>query len=395
MRPAIHALPSLVLGTTLAAALLLTACGHVQPDPDPPRPALVVHPGPPDIAAEAFAGDVRARQQSPLAFQIGGHLVRRLVDVGARVKRGQVLAELDAGDVGLQVQAARAQLSTAQADLQLAQSERERYRVLADQQVVSRSQFDSRDNTFKAASARVRQMSAQLDVSRNQAGYASLRAPADGVIAQRQAEAGQIVAAGQPIYTLAADGDREVQINIPEQRIGAFKVGQVMQVELWTQQGRLIAGRIRELAPAADPQARTFAARIALPADAAVELGQSARAYAVDGAGAELSVPLAALFAKDGAPALWVLKRQAHATARDGASIATLHLQPVQLGPYGQDRVPVLSGVAPSDWVLAAGVHLVREGQRIKPVDANNRPIALDTPASEQPIQAATASTRR
>jgi multidrug efflux system membrane fusion protein len=388
MHPSLRIFPLFALSATLAASLLLTACGHGQQDSDQPRPALVVHPGPLDLAGEAFAGDVRAHQESPLAFQIGGHLVRRLVDVGARVKRGQVLAELDAGDVGLQVEAARAQLTTAQADLQLAQAERDRYRALASKQVVSRSQLDTTENTWKAAAARVQQARAQLDVARNQAGYASLRAPADGVIAQRQAEAGQIVAAGQAIYTLAADGEREVQISIPEQRIATFKVGQAVQVELWTQQGRLIPGRIRELAPAADPQARTFAARIALPAGAAVELGQSARVYALDGAGKGMSVPLAAVFAKDGAPALWVLKPEAHATASDGASIGTLHLQPVRLGPYGEERVPVLSGIAPNDWVLAAGVHLVREGQRVEPVDRDNRPIALDKPALDASVSA-------
>ena len=383
MRPTIRTFPSIVLTATLATALLLTGCGHGGTEADPPRPALVVHPGPLDLSAQAFAGDVRARQESPLAFQIGGHLVRRLVDMGARVKRGQVLAELDSGDVGLQVEAARAQLTTAQADLQLALAERDRYRALADKQVVSRSQLDTTENTYKAAAARVQQANAQLDVARNQAGYASLRAPADGVIAQRQAEAGQILAAGQAVFTLATDGDREVQISIPEQRIAAFKVGQTMQVELWTQQGRLIPGRIRELAPAADPQARTFAARIALPAGAAVELGQSARVYAIDAGGSGVSVPLAAVFAKDGAPALWVVTPEAHATAADGESIGTLHLVPVKLGPYGEERVPVLSGIKPGDWVLAAGVHLVREGQRVKPIDRDNRPIVLRAGAGD------------
>ena len=112
--------------------------------------------------------------------------------------------------------------------------------------------------------------------------------------------------------------------------------------------------------------------------------------YALDGAGKGMSVPLAAVFAKDGTPALWVLKPEAHASARDGASIGTLHLVPVQLGPYGEERVPVLSGIAPNDWVLAAGVHLVREGQRIEPVDRDNRPIPLDTS-----VRDASVSTRR
>jgi multidrug efflux system membrane fusion protein len=368
---------SIAVGSAFALSWL-AACGGHAPAVEQPRPALVVHPGALNATAEAFAGDVRARQESPLAFQIGGHMVRRLVDVGARVTKGQVLAQLDPGDVGLNVDAVRAQLVTAQADLQLAQAERDRYRALAAKQVVSRSQLDTTENTYKAAAARVQQASAQLDVARNQAAYASLRAPADGVIAQRQAEAGQIVAAGQAIFTLAADGDREVQISIPEQRIANFKVGQPMLVELWTQQGRMIPGRIRELAPAADAQARTFAARIALPANAKVELGQSARVYAVDAAGNGVSVPLAAVYEKDGAPALWVMRPDANAKAADGESIGILHLTPVKLGPYGEERVPVLSGIKPDAWILAAGVHLVREGQRVTPVDRDNRPVSID-----------------
>ncbi|MEO8743159.1 MAG: efflux RND transporter periplasmic adaptor subunit [Lysobacteraceae bacterium] len=377
MRPLLRVFP------TFAIALMLAACGSGGSAVEQPRPALVVHPGAANLSVEAFAGDVRAIQESPLAFQIGGHLVRRLVDVGTRVKQGQLLAELNRDDVGLNVDAVRAQLVTAQADLQLAQTQRDRYRALAAKQVVSRSQVDTIENTWKAAVARVQQATAQLDAAKNQAAYASLRAPADGVIAQRQAEAGQVVAAGQPIFTLAADGDRDVQISIPEQRIVDFKIGQPMLVELWTQQGKMIPGTIRELSPAADPQARTFAARIALPADAHVELGQSARVYAVDTSGKGVSVPLAAVYEKDGKPALWVVQPDTKTKAANGESIGVLHLQPVQLGPYAEESVPVLSGITASDWILAAGVHLVREGQRVTPVDRDNRPIPFDAPTKK------------
>lgn len=366
---------------SMTVAALLAACGGGQAASDPPRPALVVHPGPQQQGALAFAGTVVAREQSPLSFQIGGHLVRRLVDMGARVKKGQVLAQIDPKDVALQSDAARAQLTTAQADLQLAQAERDRYRALALKQVVSRSQLDTVENNYKAAAARVQQAQAQFDVARNQAGYADLRAPADGVIAQRLAEAGQVVAAGQAVFTLAGDGDREVQISIPEQSFSAFKVGMPTLIELWTQQGRMIPGRIREMSPVADAQARTYAARVELPPGTPVELGQSARVYAADGPGGGLSVPLAAVYAKDGSPALWVVTPDAQA-APDGASVGTLHLKPVKLGPYGEERVPVLSGVAPGDWVLAAGVHLVREGQKIEPVDRDNRAIEFAASAS-------------
>src|SRR5580704_9542410 len=151
MRPSTRA--AITILASAFALLLLTACGHGDVAADPPRPALVVHPGPLDLSAQAFAGDVRARQESPLSFQIGGHLVRRLVDMGARVKKGQVLAELDPGDVGLQVEAARGQLSTAQADLQLARAERDRYRALASRQVVFLKDLATTENTWKAAAA--------------------------------------------------------------------------------------------------------------------------------------------------------------------------------------------------------------------------------------------------
>ncbi|MBS0194205.1 MAG: efflux RND transporter periplasmic adaptor subunit [Proteobacteria bacterium] len=357
-----------------AASLLLAACGRGPVDAGAPRPALVVQPGTPDLQAQAFAGVVVARQQSPLAFQIGGHLVRRLVDMGARVNKGQVLAQIDPRDVALQADAARATLTTAQSDLALAQAQRKRYQALAQQQAVSRAQMDTVETQYQAAAAAVKQAQAQYDAARNQSGYADLRAPVDGVIAQRLAEAGQVVAAGQAVFTLAADGDREVQISIPEQRIGAFRVGEPVLVELWAQQGQRMPGRIRELSPVADAQARTYAARVELPAGANVELGQSARVYAADPTGASLSVPLAAVYEKDGATALWVVTPDGQ-TARDGAALASLHLRPVKLGPWGEDSVPVLSGITAGDWILAAGVHLVREGQIVEPVDRNNRPV--------------------
>lgn len=365
-----------VAGLAMLASLTLAGCGHESAAVDAPRPALVVQPSAADAGAQAFAGTVVARQQSPLSFQVGGHLARRLVDMGARVTKGQVLAQIDPRDVTLQTDAAQATLTTARADLQLAQAQRDRYRALAGKQAVSRAQLDAVENDFQAAQARVQQAQAQFDVSRNQASYASLRAPTGGVITQRLAEAGQVVAAGQPIFTLAADGEREVQIAIPEQAVAGFKVGTAVRVELWTRQGVTIPGRIRELSPLADAQARTYAARVELPATAAVELGQSARVYAAEDSGARLSVPLAAIYEKDGAPAVWVAAADGQ-RARDGAAIATLHLRPVTLGPWGEDRVPVRSGITASDWILAAGVHLVREGQTVEPVDRDDRPVAM------------------
>ena len=357
----------------LALAGVLAGCGAGDGPTEAPRPVLVVHPVGEDGRADAaYAGEVRAREESALAFRVGGKLVRRLVDVGDRVRAGQLLAELDPGDLQLQAQAAQAQLAAAQAELARAGADRARFAKLAQQQLVSRSALDAQDAAYAAAAGQVRAIRAQRDVARNQAAYAQLRAPRDGAIASRQAEAGQVVAAGQPVFVLAADSGREVAFAVPEGAIASVHAGDPVTVELWNTPNARLHGRIRELAPAADPQTRTYAARATLDDADAVTLGQSARVLldreSVDGDGArQLSVPLAAVQRGAGnASAVWVV---------DPAT-RKLHLTPVRLGAWDEDRVPVLSGLRAGDWVVAAGGHLLREGEVVAPVDRDNRPVA-------------------
>ena len=240
---------------------------------------------------------------------------------------------------------------------------------LVKDKLVSQSTFDAQNSAYKAAESQARAARAQLDVARNQAAYSQLRAPRDGVIATRQAEAGQVVAAGQTIFTLAANDGREIAISLPEGRIREFVVGQPVMVELWNAPGVRLPGQIREISPAADAQTRTYAARVKLVGDAAkaVELGQSARVYVQDtGVAAALSLPLSAIQrGPNKATAVWVVDPQ---TGRVKST-------PVQLGRYGETDVPVLGGVNAGDWVVGAGGHLLREGQPVTPVDRDNRPL--------------------
>ena len=178
-----------------------------------------------------------------------------------------------------------------------------------------------------------------------------------------------MVAAGRR-SSPAGDGEREVAIALPESRIREFSVGQPVMVELWNRPGQRLPGTIREIAPAADPLARTYAARVALhaAAAAAVDLGQSARVFVQDNDGerAALHVPLAAIQrGAGGATAVWVV---------DPAS-GKLHLTPVRLGAFGERSAPVLDGLAADAWVVAAGGHLLREGQAVTAGDRDNRPM--------------------
>ncbi|WP_193161569.1 efflux RND transporter periplasmic adaptor subunit [Microbulbifer hainanensis] len=360
-----------LLLAALPLCLTLSACSPSEaPDVAKPRPAVMVQPQRAGNLQEVYPGEIRARYEPALAFRIGGKISRRLVDVGDRVKSGQALAELDADDLRLQLDSAQARLASAQAEHRLASSELERYRALLQRQLVSASQFDAVESRFDASAAQLKQASAQFDVARNQAGYAVLKAPQDGVIAQRLAEAGQVVAAGQAVFALAADGDREVRIDLPEQDIERFRVGQTLAVELWSRPGEPFPARIRELSPAADPTSRTFEARVAFDnAKVGAELGQSARVF-VNGTRPDnvLSLPLSAVTADDGQPYVWVLDPETF----------TLHRTPVTVGPYGEDSVPVLGGLQPDNWVVAAGTQLVQDGQQVRPVDRMNRPIEIE-----------------
>jgi membrane fusion protein, multidrug efflux system len=358
-------------GLAILAATLV-ACGNGEKASQPPRPVLVARA---DAATghgadglSAYAGEIRAREEATLSFRVGGKLVRRLVDVGDRVRKGDLLAELDPGDLRLQVEALQAELTSADAQLARARADHARTASLSKDQLVSRSALDQQTAALRAAEGQARAARAQFDLSRNQAAYSQLRAPQDGVVASRQVEAGQVVAAGQAVFGLAADGGREVAFALPESGIRDFKVGQAVVIELWSAQGERIPGRIREIAPAADPQARTYAARATLEGDAArVDLGQSARVYIPTAlSGDALRLPLSALHRGDkGQTVVWTVDPKVNKARR----------VPVGIGPYAADGVAVLSGLKPTEWVVMAGGHLLHEGQPVLPVDRTNRPI--------------------
>lgn len=367
------------MGIALGVAVL-AACSGNKEETVAAVPVLVVHPD--TVVGQggvSLPGEVRARQESAIAFRVGGNLIKREVDAGQKVSKGQLLAELDVADFALQARASQAQLAAAQAELVRTRDDYTRYQTLASQQLVSRSTLDQQAAAYKAAQGQVDAARANADVLRNQSGYAQLRAPVDGVIASREAEAGQVVSAGQTIFNLAADGAREVLIDLPEATLRDFAVGQAVQVELWNRPGQRVPGTIREIAAAADPQARTYAARVSLAAEALAEvsLGQSARVYVGNERDGVLRLPLAAVQrAADGGASVWVV---------DPAS-ATLKAVAVTTGAYGSETVPVLSGVSASDWVVAAGGHLLRAEQAVVAVDRQNRPVL-------KPVVAAPAAT--
>lgn len=359
-----------IMMLSIICSIALSACSKKTAEVEDSPFVMVTQPKSSQDELKSYAGDVQARQQTALAFRVAGQITERYADVGDRVKVGQVLAKLDVKDAQLQLNAAKAQLDSAQSAAQIAEQEFKRYQQLLPINAVSRSQYDVAENQYKASISTLKQAQSNYAVSGNQTRYNQLVANKNGVITQRDIEVGQVLTAGQPAYQLAIDGDREVVIGVPEQAISQIKVGQSAWVSLWSNPQDKFAAYVRELSPAAD-QSRTFSVKVALKeGQSLIQLGQSARVFFNQSTQDRLSVPLSSISASDQQAYVWTVK-----------SDQTLHKVPVMIGAYARDSVPVLSGLQASDWVVVGGVHLLQEKQKIHPIDRQNRAVKIGSGA--------------
>jgi RND family efflux transporter MFP subunit len=361
----------------VALAAALAACG--QPPAQAPAPRAVIAQvvgTQADDTGNLYSGEVRARHEHDLAFRVGGKVVARYVDVGAQVTRGQPLARLDPQDAHLAVDAARSQLAAASADHELAAAELERYRDLHARNFVSRAVLDARETTFNTTKARLEQTRAQVATARNQSAYTTLVADADGVITGVGVEPGQVVAAGQPVMRFARPDEKEVAINVPETRLAELRDATDIRVSVWAAPDRRYRGRIREIAPTADPATRTFTVKITIvDPDGPVRLGMTANVAIGDGAGEQVVVlPLTALAQVDGKPAVWVFDPRS----------SKVNLRPVVVGAYREDGVVVRDGLRPGEIVVTVGVHKLLPDETVRVVSET-----LASPRSQQQLQAA------
>jgi len=333
----------LLTSTLFLSVIAIAGCGEAPPPVAVTPVVKVITAGEaPWAGTRIYSGDVRARHETILAFRVGGKIVERLVDVGVAVRPGQALARLDPADFLLQAGQADAQRA-------LAAAEARRYRDLRAMNFVSQSALDAKETALQAANA-------QTDLARNQASYAVLKADKAGVIAQVIAEPGQVVAAGQAVFRLAEAGANEVAIAIPETRLSDLKPGVPAEVHL-PAGTKPLRGKLRELAPMADPVTRTYAARVSLlDTDPALALGMTATVRFASHAGKVLAVPHTAIFQQGSQPALWVV----------GAD-DTLALRGVAVASYGDAGAVISAGLVSGERIVAAGVHKLIAGQKVRP----------------------------
>lgn len=361
-------------------AVLLCACADPVPVTEDVRPVRVMTVAPAVTSAVAeLSGEVRPRVESRVGFQVSGRITSRSVEVGQPVRAGQLLATLDATDFQLGQAAARAQLTAAQVDRDQQRLDFRRFEELHRQGFISGADLERRRAQLDAAEARHDSAAAQANVSGNQATYAMLAAPAAGVVTAIDAEVGQVVSAGQSVVRIAQSSEKEVVVALPESRLEQLRRIPDVKVSLWSS-GTALRGRVREIAPLADAATRTYPARIALiepPPEVALGMTATVR-FEAPLPRPVITVPMQALLREGDTTYVWKLDGARTSVTRHAVQIASI---------AGNDLV-IASGVQPGNVLVTAGVHQLKEGQKVRVLAEPSASLRATAPISSPPSPA-------
>lgn len=350
---------SLVFFPACLALLSLAGCDKTSNTQTPPRPALVVQANSKAEFAMGLAGEVRPRYESAQGFRINGKIMERLVEVGATVVKGQVLARLDKADTSLAAQASQANVQAAVADYELAKVELNRQQELFNRKTTARSALDTAEARFNASKARLQQARAQASASGNQTRYASLTADIDGIVTDIRAEPGQVVEAGQVIAHIADPTQLEVTVAVPESRMSGIMPGVPARVRLWANKDKYYQGTVREVSPSADSLTRTFQIRVAIDnPDEHVRIGMTAGVlFVMEREKPLVLLPLPAVIQFEDATVVWVVDKNNQ-----------VHPKPVKVDQFREDGVLISDGLEGDEQIVAVGGQALTPGQTVRPI---------------------------
>ena len=352
-----------LLARVLAAALVVGCGAKVEEKREDVRPvrSMVVGETSGSVGA-SYPGEVRARHESKLGFRNGGRVTQRLVEVGSHVVAGQVLMRVDPEQEVLRTASATAGVDAARSRVEQNRTDLARTEVLFKRRFASQAELDTARLALDESEAQLKSAVAQHDMASNQRAYTDLRADRAGVVTAITAETGQVVATGTPVVTVAADGEREVSVAIPEARVAELRVAKRMTVSLWSNPGKTYLAKLRELSPDTDEVTRTYAARVTiLDPGPEVSLGMTATVFTPDVEGDKaVRLPLTAIHDSSGTPRVWVVDpKSSRVTART-----------VKLGAPQKDTVLIAEGLNSGDVVVTAGANLLQADQKVKTAGA-------------------------
>jgi RND family efflux transporter MFP subunit len=312
----------------------------------------------------SLTGEIQPRYQADIGFRVAGKILERPVDVGTEIKKGDLLARLDPQQYRQDVAVAKADVASADAEVDRSRAQESRQRELLKNGHTTQVKYDQAVKTFKTAQAQAEATRARLVQANENLGYTELLADQDGVVTAVGADAGQVVGAGQMVVRLARPGEREAVFNVAEAAFHSPPKNPTVTVELLSDPAIRTQGKVRYVSPQADPATRTYSVRVALPdAPAQMRLGASVTGSITLSQRQSVTLPSSALFDKGGKPAVWLV----------GAD-HTVALKPITVARYQDDRVVVASGLAPGEIVVTAGVQKLVPGEKVRLMEANAAP---------------------
>jgi len=345
--------------TVLVIPLLLAACKKEEQSEAPvPRPVRTVTVKPSDAGETVtLTGHVDAQDSSAMAFRISGRMTERFVNVGDVVKPGQELARLDPQNELNALRSAQAQQTAAQAQLTQARAAFERQRTLLSQGHTPRAQFEIAEKALHTAQANADAAEVQVRVAADRASYTVLQADAAGTVTARGAEPGEVVQAGQMVVTIARQNGHDAVFDVPAQVLRSAPSDPRVEVRLTDDSSVVAQGRVREIAPQADPVTRTFAVRVGLTdPPAAMRLGTTVNGTLRLEADQVIAIPASALAEFNRQPAVWVVDPQK----------MTVALRNIEMLTFDQSSVSVAHGLDAGDIVVTAGIQALHPGQAIR-----------------------------
>jgi RND family efflux transporter MFP subunit len=359
-----------VCGLALAASLLTTGCGRDSGDDrgEVARPAKIFTVGASSEGApRVFPGQVQAARRVPLAFRVGGPVVDLVVSKGQRVAEGDLLARVDPRDYEVQVKNLEAQLASVRAQHKQSEDEYQRVRGLYQHDNASKSDFDRARAAVDVGKAQVEATEQALKAARLSLSDTDLKAPFDGVVADRLVDAHQVVSAGQPVLLFQDVGGVEVVIDVPEREVANLtrKAPREILVRFDALPRQEFPANVKEFATEADSGTQTFPVTLSLDRAPGADLlsGMTAAVswFTANGGhvGPALVVPLGSVVTDEaGETFVW----------RIGADSRVSRVI-VVTGSLTDTGVEVLSGLTAGDRILAAGVHFVTDGQLVRPME--------------------------
>jgi RND family efflux transporter MFP subunit len=310
-----------------------------------------------------LTGRLEAQDEAALAFRISGRMIERLVQVGDKLEAGQVVARLEPQNETNALRAAEANLRAAQGQLTEARAEYQRQQTLNERGFAARAVYERARQARQTAQSAVDAAQAMLKSAKDQVGFTELRADAEGVVTAVGAEPGEVVQAGQMVVRLAREGGRDAVFDVPAQVIRTAPADPEITVILTEDPSVRATGRVREVAPQADPLTRTFLVRVGLSEPPpAMMLGATVTGRMEVPADEVIEVPASALTQLDQQPAVWVVDPESSTVAKRG----------IQVLRYDPGTVVVADGVDPGEIVVTAGVQALHPGQKVRLLEARS-----------------------